>query len=391
MPPAHASIDGVVAPNLAAKALAQQHREGFCTFVSANFPGQYYGYSTRVSVNWIEVARNYENSAGTAFDWGLRSIGALQIGRANGDHRLVTASIEMYGQALQQLVRTLNNSALVTTDITLGTAILLGAYEMFSMPGQKSWMLHSRGISHLYQLRGARAHSEGLGRTLLSSFRGFLVFEALARGEPCFLEHEEWKSIIPDIIREEKQRRKTTRLGEVIEYAFHEVARCPGFLAKTRALVASVDRLAIGRDELVASIADCLKSLGEYQSEISAGLTGHSANGKTNAFAGAIPFDTAERLARYSLQGTSSAIALLQQLLVVLESDRARQDARSIEPGLDSKDPWKVLDHSSVMRSIDIGTRHGKPPGPQREEPDTWFDRVSMAMGMVEEPAPFAA
>ncbi|KAJ5183399.1 hypothetical protein N7492_001015 [Penicillium capsulatum] len=383
--PSHAVIEGAVVPTLTAKALARQQREGFCAFLDSKFPGQYYGYSTRVSQNWFDVARNYEDSAGKAFDWSMRSIGALYIGRARGDPQLVITSMEMYGRALHQLFRSLNHPTLATADNTLGAAILLGGYEMFSMSGQKSWMLHSRGISHLYQLRGARAHTNGLGRTLLSSFRGFVVFEALARGEPCCFEGEDWKSIIPDTIREERQRGKSTGLGEMIEYAFHEVARCPGFLARTRALVASACPRETDRCELIDSISGCQESLREYQAKLYTGMSSQSAQKESNDFVGPIPFDTADRLGRYSLQGIISAVALLQQLLVLLESDRARRDARSIGTGSDSQDPWRVLDPSSVA-----GTGHAGPAGPEREaEAETWFDRVSMAMGMLEERPPF--
>lgn len=384
-------IDGKVAPELAGKAVAQQYREGFCSFIEAKFPGQYYGYSTRVDVNWFQVARNYQDSAGKALDSSLRCIGALQIGRMRKDTRLIVSSQEMYCEALHQLSLTLTNPALVATDSTLAAAILLGAYEMTSMTGQKSWMLHSRGISYLYQRRGACAHVEGLGRTLLSSFRGFLVFEALLRGERCFLEDEEWKSIIPDTVHAERRRGKGSRLGELIEYSFHEIARCPGFLARTRALVASASPCNTARDELVSSITDCQHALYQYQSEVSTSMDAsfHSTKKQRNGFTGPIPFDTADILAKHSLQGINSAIALLQQLLLLLKSDQDRREMPSLDAGFQPKNPWEVMGHSSVAESIRRGKCSGQPPGPEPLlEPDLWFDRVSMTMGMLEETPP---
>ncbi|KAJ5354971.1 uncharacterized protein N7496_012183 [Penicillium cataractarum] len=378
------SIDGAVAPSLASVAIAEQYREAFCGFVEANFLGLFYGYSTRVGTNWFDVVHNYRDTAGKALDLCLRSLGALHIGRSLGDDRLGLASREMYGQALNHLARTLRNPALATADNTLGAAILLGVYELTSSTGQESWMLHSRGISNLYQIRGPQAHADGLGRTLLLSFRGFLVYEALTRGEKCFLEGEEWRSIIPDMINEERRRGKFSRLGELIEYSFHEIARCPGFLASARALIASADTTDCEREDLMTSVSHCQGVLLEHYSELIAGLNASRwpTTIQTREFFGPIPFQVREALAEFSLQGITSAIQILQQLLVKLRSNDPRR-IEMFDPNNQQKEArWENLDYPPGL-NLTSGRRHLQlPRATECETPYTWPDQLSMSMGM---------
>ncbi|KAJ5808985.1 hypothetical protein N7474_010254 [Penicillium riverlandense] len=151
-------IDEKTAPGLVAGAVDQQYREGFCTFVHTSFYNQFYGYQTRVDVNWFDVARTSTGRSGQSVDWALHSIGSLQIGRQQGDQRQLTASREMYGRALQQLARQLSNPSSALTDETLMAACLLGVYELVSGTGRQPWLLHSQGISHLFRIRGPQAH-----------------------------------------------------------------------------------------------------------------------------------------------------------------------------------------------------------------------------------------
>lgn len=380
-------IDGMVARSLTGKAIAQGYREGFCGFIEANFPGQYYGYSTRFDTNWFYVARKPQETTGMAFDWGIRSLGALHIGRSQGDDQLGLVSREMYGQALSQLIRALRHRTLAATDDTLGAAILLGAFEMTCSTGHNSWMLHSRGISYLFQARGARAHVQGFGRTLLVSFRGFLVYDAMIRRERCFLEDEEWGSIIPNMIDEDRRRGKASRLGELIEYAFHEVARCPGFLAITHAQVESANVADTERESLITSISDCQRALLEYHSEGIAAMNSlqQPYSAEDRDFFGPIPSKVHITLAEFSLQGMGSAIALLQQLLVTLSSDSLRRETLRICPGTQHHQTQIEGDISPfMMKSFKSWSFSGNPSLPREHEAShTWFDRVSMMMGML--------
>lgn len=101
--------------------------------------------------------------------------------------------------------------------------------------------------------RGPKSHASGLGRTVLLSCRGLFVFEAFAAGEACFLGSKEWRAIVSHFI-EEQRRAKVGRITQLIDYAFNEVAQCPGFLAMTKSLISSSCTTSAERENLVCAI-----------------------------------------------------------------------------------------------------------------------------------------
>lgn len=372
-------------PGLVSKALDRQCRNGFCNFVDAVFPTIYYSYSTRVELSWFEIAQ-YDRGAGIAMEWGFRSLGSLQLGRVNGNQRQILASQEMYGRGLRYLVQAVRNPATVDTDDTLGAAILLGIYELMNATEENSWLLHSRGISHLLRLRGAKRHASGYGRTLLLSFRGLLVYEAFTRGEACFLESEEWRATLPETLEDEERRGKSCGLGQLMDYAFNEIAQCPGFLAKTKTLVASPQTTNAERDDLMDAINSSREVLGDVEIQILAGIKAdHEGNKKgTRAFFGLIPRSIKNASVKFTLEGVHSAIALLQQLSVVLVSDRSRQEAVTpwLKLGPCKKDLKVMKDVGEIARAQE-DTRLVHPTGPQQQgSPNVWHDRIALAMGM---------
>ncbi|KAJ5589641.1 hypothetical protein N7537_012319 [Penicillium hordei] len=381
-----ASMDGVLMPGLMSKALDRQCRNGFCDFVDTVFPNIYYSYSTRVELPWFEIAQ-YDRGAGIAMEWGFRSLGSLQLGRVNGNQRQILASQEMYGRGLRYLVQAVRNPATVGTDDTLGAAILLGIYELMNATEENSWLLHSRGISHLLRLRGAKRHASGYGRTLLLSFRGLLVYEAFTRGEACFLESEEWRATLPETLEDEKRRGKSCGLGQLMDYAFNEIAQCPGFLAKTKTLVTSSPTTNAERDDLMAAINSSREVLGDVEIQILAGIKADQEGNKkeSRAFFGLIPHSIKNASVKFTLEGVHSAIALLQQLSVVLVSDRSRQEA--VTPWLKlgpCKKDWKAIKTAGEIARAQKDTRL-HPIGPQQQgSPSVWHDRIALAMGMPE-------
>ncbi|KAJ5298083.1 hypothetical protein N7508_008332 [Penicillium antarcticum] len=379
-------MDEAIVPNLVAGVLGQRRREGFCAFVDDVFPGIFYGYLGLVDVNWFDIARN-ERETGRSLDWALRSIGTWQLGKANNDRRQMLASREMYGRTLQHLIQAIKSPSLVYADTTLAAAILVGIYEMVNATEQKGWLTHSRGISHLFRVRGPKAHTSGIGRTLILSFRGFLVFEALARGEACFLEDEEWRSILPEALNDEERRGKSCPLGVLIEYAFNEIAQCPGFLARSKALVASPQATSRERECLIREIETSQDTLRVLESQMLAGIkTKQASSGNSSqSFFGVISDPRADTLAKYSHEGIHSAIALLQQLLVVLVSDRTRRKEAS---------PWLALRTAKLqvetvtdpneMTTLAQEQTRLHPTGPQSVgNSKAWPDRIAMSMGLT--------
>ncbi|CAG8285470.1 unnamed protein product [Penicillium nalgiovense] len=385
-PTPRASMDEALMPGLVSKALDRQCRKGFCDFVDAVFPNIYYTYSTRVELPWFEIAQ-YDRGAGIAMEWAFRSLGTLQIGRVSGNQRQILSSQEMYGRGLRYLVQAIKNPATVGTDDTLGAAILLGIYELMNETGENSWLLHSRGISHLLRLRGAKSHANGYGRTLLLSFRGLLVYEAFTRGEACFLESEEWRSTLPETLEDEERRGTSCGLGQLMDYAFNEIARCPGFLANTKSLVASSRTTDAERDDLMGAIHSSREVLSDVEIQIMAGVKAdHEGNKKeSQAFFGLIPRSTKDASVKFTLEGVHSAIALLRQLAVVLVADRSRQKA--VTPWLKlgpCKDEWKLIKNAGEIAQAQKDTRL-HPTGPQQQgSVKIWHDRIALAMGMPE-------
>ncbi|CAP92694.1 hypothetical protein E8E15_000569 [Penicillium rubens] len=381
-----ASMDEALMPGLVSKSLDRQCRKGFCDFVDAVFPNIYYTYSTRVELPWFEIAQ-YDRGAGIAMQWAFRSLGTLQIGRVNGDQRQILASQEMYGRGLRYLVQAVKNPATVGTEDTLGAAILLGIYEAMNETGQNSWLLHSRGISHLLRLRGAKSHASGYGRTLLLSFRGLLVYEAFTRGEACFLESEEWRSTLPETLEDEERRGTSCGLGQLMDYAFNEIAQCPGFLAKTKSLVASSRTTDAEREDLISAINSSREVLSDVEIQIMAGVKAdHEGNKKeSQAFFGLIPPSIKDASVKFTLEGVHSGIALLRQLSVVLMSDRNRQKA--VTPWLKvdpCKNEWKLIKNAGEIAQAQKDNRL-HPTGPQQQGSATiWHDRIALAMGMPE-------
>lgn len=84
-------------------------------------------------------------------------------------------------------------------------------------------------------------------------------------------------------------------------------------------------------------------------------------------------------------------MALLNQLLAILQSDgsRGKLSREVIARPLGNNNPWDITKPSLAIAPVfqDSETPHRAGPLP-RPEPDTWFDRVSMSMGMLEEPSP---
>ncbi|KAJ5689852.1 hypothetical protein N7462_004244 [Penicillium macrosclerotiorum] len=385
----YASIDERVVPNLVSSTFGQQHREGFCAFVDARFSGIFYGFSTRVEVNWVEVARQQQGQDNKALDIALQCLGSLQLGQANSDERLVLQSREMYGRALQQLVRALNTPSLVRADKTLGASILLGLYEAVSGMDQNSWMLHSGGIGCLFQLRGAHAHVQGFARTLLVSFRSFLVFDAFMRGERCFLEDQKWRDIIPDIIKDEERRGKSSPLGELLEYAFYDISCCPGFLAKTRRIVMCPQEDESEKKDLTHRISLCREGLSRIQADMLAHFdaVNQVPQGNSKEFIGSIPNTAASKMGKFCLQGIESAVALLDQLLRVIRSnDSLRKSGASRSKFLSLMDPLALVNNAKTGITPEKDARTS--PKPDSESMVTWHDRLCMSMGMMKDMPP---
>ncbi|BAE66480.1 unnamed protein product [Aspergillus oryzae RIB40] len=88
---------------------------------------------------------------------------------------------------------------------------------------------------------------------MYTTYRAFLVAEAFTCQEPCFLESEEWRTMNREALLAEERDGKGSRLGEITENAFEEVLLCPGYLVRTRDMIAG-NASESSRESLTAEI-----------------------------------------------------------------------------------------------------------------------------------------
>ncbi|KAI9927251.1 hypothetical protein MW887_003638 [Aspergillus wentii] len=375
-------MDEVVAPNLAGVAVEMQQKEVFCLFVAAAFPSLFSAYSARVEINWVDFVRYHMRSAPDALVWAVRSITTLYAGKHYKDQGKVIASRHMYSFALRNLTHLLRNAKFNKADGPLAAATLLGLYEIVDGTGQHSWLTHTGGISTLFRLRGASAHRTGFGRTILVSFRSFLVADAFTRGEPSFLAQEEWRSIFLDGITADRKRGKGTELGDLVEYAFNEITLCPGLLARTNTIIAAEDVLSSERSTLLHEITSTLENLTNLHSQLTVRFLENSEKSmaKRSDIIGPIPVKVVGDFAKFSLQGMQMAISLLHQLQLLIKADSVRRLHDS-----QTTDPWRNMNVPTAAELLqgDIQAKDIVPSPSDQEGSLKWLDQIGLSMGML--------
>jgi endoglycosylceramidase len=387
----HTSIDETLNPSLNGNAFEMQQKEIFFRFVDAKFAGLYYSWSTRVDVTWMDFVRRHSVSTPNALIWSVRCLSMFYIGWIHKDRDKVASSRSMYGRGLQTLSHALQSPTAVKSDATLAAAIMLSIYEMLDGTGPQSWLTHSSGISTLLRLRGPNVHKYGFGRTQLISCRGFLVADALIRAEPCFLAEAEWRSMLQGTIIEERKSGRGSWLGDLVENAFIEIAACPGLLARTRSMVAeSRDTGVPQRELLVIEIIRHLERLKELHDQLDLLVHGPVQNAHFQdrlELVGPIPAKIANTLARSSLRGARIAIALLEQLLVLVQPNCSRWPAH-VKPTSRFAYAWSASAVVSATRMLGLRTLGCKDKSDDSVEADQacvldWPDTMALSMGML--------
>jgi hypothetical protein len=342
--PLQETFDEQIVPSLALKALTIQHTELFCLFVMTAFPVLFSSFRIRVDLNWMDYMRDhFECTASSALTWAVRClvtyyIGALQRGY---DQIRVNDSRHIYNRGLRQLRRHLQCRSSRLTNETLAAAMLLSVYEMIDGSGTDSWLQHSGGIAHLLRLRGWRKHRDDFGHTLYLSYRCFLVAEAFIKGEKCMFEDPEWQRLIDQTIEANERNGRTSVLGDISEYAFKEIVKCPGLIVAVREelhrlssnnrrrpegkqtttdIIPLLNRIRSVRDTLCGLHAKLAESLTIYNSNNNTQNGIYHADSSNNnssrqKFLGYLPAEFVDSFSSYTLHGMHSAIVLLDQLV----------------------------------------------------------------------------
>ncbi|KAB8235636.1 Zn(II)2Cys6 transcription factor [Aspergillus alliaceus] len=374
-------MDQTLAPNLTATALDTQLKEVFSDVVSAIFPNLYAAFSARVDLTWVDFVRHHSAAQPSAVNWGIRCLNTWYLARRHRDDGQLQVSRHMYNRALRGLVQALRDPTKVKSDSTLAAAMALGVYEMLDGVGPNSWLVHSRGIGALFRLRGADAHRSGFGRTMYTTYRAFLVAEAFVCQEACFLEGEEWRKMNRDALRAEEREGKAGQLGEITETAFGEVLLCPGYLVRTREAITGPTSEE-SREALAAAIRcsrDILRGLqGRLAAILELRLNGPVVQ-RRNTLHGHVPEEFAHTISHRSLRGIDSALALLDQLLVLLVAKKIRMlGSVDSEPG---ESPWDTVTYRPAPEG----------PAPVSEEKLgenpvealDWLDQLALSMGTL--------
>lgn len=314
-------MDGYAAPNLVQRALCIQQKDMFGQFVDATFPGLYYSWSTRVDENFMDFVRRQGDTSTDALVWGSWTLCTLSIGQKTSNQQKVDNARMMYTRCLHFLARLIQNPKTAKSDHTLGTAVLLAIYEMMDGSFHQSWLTHSSGIAALFQHRGPEAHRDGFGRTLLISFRAFLLADSLIRGEPCFLAEPGWRSVIIEAMKAEGKAGKGSQLGDLVECAFHEITVCPGLVAQVRKTLTSKHGDIAQRKILVRALLAHQGRLERLHNKLLILLSQGKIEDRQD-LVGPIPREVVHLLTRSSLRGIDMALMLLDRLLSAIETGR---------------------------------------------------------------------
>ena len=120
-----------------------------------------------------------------ALDISTMAFCMASLGRRNDDLVMLKDSLGLYVQGLHEVQRALWDPQLIYRDETLAACMALAIYEQFECPAanRRAHASHHDGIAKLIELRGAEAHSYGLGHQIFLAFRThnvccFDVFEA---------------------------------------------------------------------------------------------------------------------------------------------------------------------------------------------------------------------
>ncbi|KAE8392844.1 hypothetical protein BDV23DRAFT_181260 [Aspergillus alliaceus] len=234
----------------------------------------------------------------------------------------------------------------------LGAIILLSIYEMRVQTIPDGWLNHAQGVEAIMEELGAQAHTYGFARACYIFFRGFLIAYALQRGQPCFLEKEEWQQLAERIRSEDSQKLgNDAAFVDVTERIFTEFVKFPRYTyeAQLQSRVPN-DREAF---HLLSRILDSRKELQLLLSELKDLITADLA--RENSTASQEDTLNAPTLL---LHGVESALVLSHDL-----EDRVAMTPVPlfrVSPGL-----TRIIETGAIVRDA------------------SWLDQMACSMGLL--------
>jgi hypothetical protein len=110
-------------------------------------------------------------------EYAALALAIARIGREYYDNQYVNESLQLYVQGLRHMQLALWDPKRMHSDEVLGACMLLTVYEVVECPSQagSGYLSHQNGCARLIQLRGPKAHVNGLGHSLFIHFRYMAV------------------------------------------------------------------------------------------------------------------------------------------------------------------------------------------------------------------------
>lgn len=406
---AAASIDpNVSSTSLAKKSFASQQPRLFMDFIQTAFPTMYTYNQFRYG-NGPDFPEYIGSQFGSHpfLDATICCLSAVYLGHLTKDPKLQVASQRMYSDALRKVYRALATDAAMS-DAMLSTIMLLTVYEMYAQTTKDAWIYHARAARQLFLRRGVKAHLSGFGRSCYYSFRAFLIAHALAEGQPCFLDEDEWQDFALRVLEEDSQKPgEWSAFAPVEDVIFMELVKCPRYLSDARAITSTTPC-----DEVVSLIqrirTTCFK-LEQLSDQLRYSIAAHCQRKRgiitrPGSFIGPIPEAFPVTSPALLLRGATSAITTLKKLLQTItveeaESPRVEEVASrtpsvtysSSETVSSESSPQTVSSAESSTRTFSLPFRivsevsRGPPRTAGKDDPEavTWLDRIASSMGML--------
>ncbi|KAL2075240.1 hypothetical protein VTL71DRAFT_183 [Oculimacula yallundae] len=168
------------------------------SFVHTLFPPTYLPPNLSFFASWLWQIPSHLSSTNPLL---TTSAKALSLGFFGSETKAPTLEHESrvaYSRALWYLSKAIEDVDTGLNTETLCATMLLGFYEceIYMRTQDVSWVTHAGGAGKLMQIRGAQRHREGFDYIMFLGFRGIIIAEAVASGKPCFLDAEDWRSIV---------------------------------------------------------------------------------------------------------------------------------------------------------------------------------------------------
>ena len=148
--------------------------------------------------NWTSVLLEMSQDE-PALDLAFSALSVSRVGRSNQDIRLVKESTKIYGRALKDLQRALDDPSRMQSEEVLAACSLLGLYEIFeggdATNKSVGWVSHAQGAARLIELRGPSLHTKRQPHHLFLGARLPILFSAIVRRKSTFLANVEWLTI----------------------------------------------------------------------------------------------------------------------------------------------------------------------------------------------------